>query len=146
MRPKIKKSLLIVLAGLLVVGMTTAVQADDLDKYKSSHQYYYSGSRHQDYPSPYRDYRGRNYPGESRYYDQHYRSERQVVKEIRRNEKRIRKLEKQVRNLYRKRYSHRGYYRYNDYNYRIRQLEWEISRLQKRNHQLRSLLYHRNRY
>jgi hypothetical protein len=56
---------------------------------------------------------------------------RYVGREIRRNEKRIWKLEKKLDRLYRR-----------DGNYgRIRELEYEIERLQRRNDFLRSQIY-----
>ena len=128
---KTKKTLTTLLSCLAIIGLTTVVKAenhgyessrDTYPHYSSSHSRYYTGDR---------DYRGRSY---------YHQSERKILREIRKNEQRIRKLERKIHKLSRYTY-YKGYHRTHDIR-QIRQMEYEIRRLTKRNQYLRRLLNH----
>jgi hypothetical protein len=126
---------LMVLTGLLIACFTFPVQGKSHDGDRNSDRYYYSGSNYNGYSSHDRYSQRERYSRERDYY--YHKSQRQIRKEIKRNEKRIRKLESKIRKLHRKGYYSRHYYRRNDYRLRIRQWEWEISSLERRNRYLR---------
>ncbi len=134
-KERMKKILLIMFTGLLILGFSASVQGENHDKYRSGDRYYSDESDHSGYSSNNQYHHRRNYPEDRRYY---YKSHRQILKEIRKNERRIRKLEHKLGKYHRKKYYYRHYkrYKYHYYVRLIRQLEWEISRLVHRNRYL----------
>jgi hypothetical protein len=137
---KMKKIVLMMMTGLLILGFSASLQGKDHDKYRSDHRYYSDEYDRQGYSSHHQYNPRRNYPEDRRYY---YKSHRQILKEIRKNERRIRKLEHKLRKYYRKKhyYSHYKRYKYHYYVRQIRHLEWQISRLVHRNRFLHKRLH-----
>ena len=136
-KERMKKVVLIMITGLMILGFSAAVQGKSDDKYRSDHRYYNDESDNRGYSS---HHPRRNYPEERRYY---YKSHRRILKEIRKNERRIRKLEHKLGKSYRKKHYYKHYkrYKYHYYVRQIRQLEWQISRLVHRNRYLNRQLH-----
>lgn len=118
---KMRKITSIMLTSLMVLIFAVSTQCHDHYRYRSSPGYKY-------------------YPRSDRYHHNHYRhNDRRILKEIRKNERRILKLESKVRKYERLR-RYKGYYRYDYYSMRIRELMRDIRRLEQRNRHLRQLL------
>jgi hypothetical protein len=137
---RMKKIMLMMITGLLILGFSTAVQGKSDNKYRSDHRYYSDEPDNRGYSSHHQYHPRRNYPEDRQYY---YKSQRQILKETRKNERRIRKLEHKLEKYYRKKYYYRysNRYKYHYYVRVIRQLEWEISRLVHRNRYLNGRLH-----
>lgn len=139
-KKRMRKIVLIMITGLMILGFSAAVQGKSDDKYRSDHRYYSDEPDNRGYSSHHQYHPRRNYPEDRQYY---YKSQRQILKEIRKNERRIRKLERKLGKYYRKKYYYRHYkrYKYHYYVRQIRQLEWQISRLVHRNRYLKRRLH-----
>ena len=126
----------IIAVGVLILCFTAPIQGKDRGSYGDSDRYRYQGSNYNGYSSRH-DSQDRYYHHEDR---DRYRDYKSIHKEINRNEKQIRKLEKKIKKYYRKQY-HCSRREYHYYTSRIRELEWEISRLAQRNRHLQRLLH-----